>query len=143
MGRRHRDDGHPHPHCSGRRENLLDPATRTRWSASGFDGPQAKDVAPIISTVLESHDAATGAESVRAAALTFQAAGKPSAAGNASPCARPHHLGVPPRSWCAAQAALTYSGLAHANPEAGEACVLWNLAVRTAILTGGSTSSEV
>ena len=120
-------------------KNLLDPATQdevvgqwVRWAA------QAKDVAPIISTVLESYDAATGAESVRAAALTFQAAGKPSAAGNASLMrTTPITLGFLHDPGELAQAALTYSGLTHANPEAGEACVLWNLAVRTAILTGG------
>jgi ADP-ribosyl-[dinitrogen reductase] hydrolase len=34
------------------------------------------------------------------------------------------------------QAALALSGLTHADPEAGEACVLWCLAIRTAVLNG-------
>ncbi len=120
-------------------KDLLSPSTQdevvaqwVRWSA------QAKDVAPIISTVLAAYDPAAGAESVRAAALAFQAAGKASAAGNASLMrTTPLTLGFLDDPAALAQAALAYSDLTHANAEAGEACVLWNLAVRASILTGG------
>ena len=120
-------------------KDLLSPSTQdgvvsewVRWSA------QAKDVAPIIATVLEAYDPAVGAESVRAAARAFHAAGKASAAGNASLMrTTPVTLGFLHDPDALARAALAYSDLTHANPEAGEACVLWNLAVRTAILTGG------
>ena len=84
MGRRHRH-GDPHSPCPGGREGSALPSTQdgvvsewVRWSA------QAKDVAPIIATVLEAYDPAVGAESVRRCSRAFHAAGKASAAGNAS-----------------------------------------------------------
>lgn len=117
--------------------DLLDPATQdvvaSRW-AKWFT--TAKDVAPNIDRVLEAYDPALGAQSLRHTATAIHAAGTP-AAGNASLMrTTPVTLGYLHDPEALAHAARTYSDLTHANPEASEACILWNLAQRRAILSG-------
>jgi len=96
----------------------------------------AKDAAPIISDVLKAYDPGAGAESLRRAAAVLHAAGT-AAAGNGSLMrTTPITLGYLHDEAGLALAARTYSDLTHGNPEAAEACILWNLAQRHAILEG-------
>ncbi len=94
-----------------------------------------KDVAPVIADVLNGYEPALGAESLRRTASTRFAFADGGSAGNASLMrTTPITLGYlfdPDRL---AAAARLYSDLTHGNPEAGDACVLWNLAQRHAIL---------
>ncbi|MBK6764195.1 MAG: ADP-ribosylglycohydrolase family protein [Micrococcales bacterium] len=96
----------------------------------------AKDVAPIISDVLRAYDRSVGAESLRRAATVLHTAGT-AASGNGSLMrTTPITLGYLHDEAGLALAARTYSDLTHGNPEAAEACILWNLAQRRAILDG-------
>lgn len=116
---------------------LLDAATQdevaARWS-HWF--ATAKDVAPIIRRVLSAYDPDLGAESLRkASAVTFTQ--ETTSAGNASLMrTTPITLGFLRDPDALARAAYIYSDLTHGNPEAGQACVLWNLAQRIAIDSG-------
>lgn len=95
-----------------------------------------KDVAPVIADVLNGYDPAHGAESLRRTAAT-RFASQNGSAGNASLMrTTPITLGYLSDPDGLAAASRLYSDLTHGNPEAGDACVLWNLAQRQAILTG-------
>ena len=118
-------------------KDLLDPATQNEVAAvwAGW-AAGAKDAAPVIAKVLAAYEPELGAESLRRAAAVLHASGAP-ASGNASlmrttpiAVAYLHDAGV------MAQAARTYSDLTHGNPMAADACILWNLAQREAILNG-------
>jgi ADP-ribosylglycohydrolase len=94
-----------------------------------------KDIAPAIADVLNGYQPDLGAESLRRTAVARFAFAQGGSAGNASLMrTTPITLGYlfdPDRL---AAAARVYSDLTHGNPEAGDACVLWNLAQRHAIL---------
>lgn len=96
----------------------------------------AKDVAPVIRTALNAYDPALGAESLRrASAATYT--GETTSAGNSSLMrTTPITLGFLRDPDGLARAAHLYSDLTHGNPEAGQACVLWNMAQRNAIHSG-------
>lgn len=93
------------------------------------------DVAPAVAQVLAAYDAADGAESLRQAAADAYARAVAPVAGNASLMrTTPVALGyLADRPELAAVARL-YSDLTHGHPEAGDACVLWNLAQQHAIM---------
>lgn len=115
--------------------DLLDPevqdAVASRWAAWVIG---AKDVAPIIAKVLGAFDEKDGAESLRRAAAVLHASGA-TAAGNGSLMrTTPIALGYLDDEPALVQAARIYSDLTHGNPEAAEACILWNVAQRHAIL---------
>ena len=117
--------------------DLLDPATQDAVAAAWVEwSMDAKDAAPLISKVLAAHDPALGAESLRRAAAVLHASGS-SGAGNASLMrTTPVAVAYLDDAEATARAARTYSDLTHGNPTAAEACILWNLAQREAILTG-------
>lgn len=120
-----------------RGRDLLDPQTQdevvaawVRWRGT------TDDVAPVIDEVLRAYDPQVGAQSLRRAALQHFDASATSA-GNASLMrTTPITLGYLHDPDGLARAARTYSDLTHGNPEAGDACVLWNLAQRHAIIHG-------
>lgn len=94
-----------------------------------------KDVAPVIADVLNGYEPALGAASLRRTAAARFAFAKGGSAGNASLMrTTPITLGYLFDADRLAAAARVYSDLTHGNPEAGDACVLWNLAQRHAIL---------
>ncbi len=96
-----------------------------------------KDVAPLVADVLNMYDPEIGARSLRDAAATLHATSGPGSAGNASLMrTTPITLGYLDDPDELAFVARLYSDLTHGNPEAGDACVLWNLAQRHAILHG-------
>ncbi|WP_370892321.1 ADP-ribosylglycohydrolase family protein [Janibacter sp. GXQ6167] len=101
------------------------------WIASG-----PADIGVQTSAVLRSVGAdVTGDELTQAAAALHRRTGR--TAGNGSlmrtAAVALRHLDDP--SACA-EAARAVSDLTHADPLAGDACVLWSLAIRHAILTG-------
>lgn len=120
------------------RQDLLDPATQDRivqrwvgWRAT------AKDVAPRVARVLDAYDPAQGAQSLRQAATALDQASGANYAGNASLMrTTPVTLGYLDDPTGLAAAARACSTLTHHHPEAGDACVLLNVALRAAILTG-------
>ncbi len=123
--------------ASARGQDLLDPATQdgvaATWAAWSLS---AKDAAPVIAKVLAAYEPESGAESLRRAAAVLHASGT-TASGNASLMrTTPIALAYLHDAAATAQAARTYSDLTHGNPEAAQACILWNLAQREAILTG-------
>lgn len=109
-------------------------AVAARW-AQWFS--TAKDVAPIVTKVLSAYDPAVGAESLRREARQYQGPDTTSPAGNASLMrTTPLTLGYlhdPDQLTAVSQ---LYSGLTHGSPQAAQACALWNLAQREAILYG-------
>ena len=117
--------------------DLLDPSTQDEVAATWVDWViDAKDVAPVIAKVLSAYEPEMGAESMRRAAAVLHASGA-NAAGNASLMrTTPIALAYLHDAEATARAARVYSDLTHANPSAAEACILWNLAQREAILTG-------
>ncbi|MEZ5184990.1 MAG: ADP-ribosylglycohydrolase family protein [Candidatus Nanopelagicales bacterium] len=125
-------------------ENLLEDSTQdhvaARWAQWILS---AKDVAPAIIDVLDGYDPAQGAQSLRSAAARIYAGGSPASAGNASLMrTTPIALGYLDDPEGLVEAARAYSDLTHANPQAAEACVLWNLGQRHAILTGDFDLAE-
>ncbi len=96
----------------------------------------AKDVAPIIGKVLSAYEPERGAASLRdKATQIYSPASTP--AGNASLMrTTPLTLGFLHDPDGLAAASRAYSALTHASPQAADACVLWNLAQREAVLTG-------
>lgn len=96
-----------------------------------------KDVAPAVAQVIQSYDPARGAESLREAAARLHAQNAAAGAGNASLMrTTPIVLGFLHDPGGLAIAARTFSDLTHGNPQAGDACVLWNLAQHRAIMAG-------
>lgn len=109
-------------------------AVAQRW-AQWF--ATAKDVAPVVAKVLSAYDPALGAESLRRVATQHQGPDAASPAGNASLMrTTPLTLGYLHDPDQLAAVSRLYSGLTHANPQAAQACALWNLAQREAILNG-------
>lgn len=95
------------------------------------------DVAPLIAEVLGAYDPADGSDSLRQAAAALYSGTRAPLAGNASLMrTTPITLGYLHRPRELAAASRLYSELTHAHPEAGDACVLWNLAQRHAIMCG-------
>ena len=117
--------------------DLLDPSTQAQVAATWVDWViDAKDVAPVIAKVLSAYEPELGAESLRRAAAVLHASGS-NGAGNASLMrTTPIALAYLDDAEAIARAARTYSDLTHGNPEVAEACILWNLAQREAILHG-------
>ena len=115
--------------------DLLEPATQDAIAAAWAGWViGAKDTAPVIAKVLAAHDPDMGAESLRRAAVVLHASGT-TAAGNSSLMrTTPIALAFLDDPRATAQAARIYSDLTHGNPQAAQACILWNLAQREAIL---------
>lgn len=113
-------------------EGLTEAARRFRaWAAGG-----PADIGIQTSAVLRSvGDDVTGAELAAAAAELHSRTGR--TAGNGS-LMRTAAIALrhPDEAGCAA-AARAVSDLTHADPLAGDACVLWSLAIRHAITHGG------
>lgn len=102
-----------------------------QWSAT------TKDVAPIIAEVLNGYEPDKGADSLRRTAADGFDATHAGSVGNASLMrTTPIALGYLFDPEGLATAARLYSDLTHGNPEAGDACVLWNMAQRHAVLHG-------
>ena len=101
-----------------------------RW----FNSPPA-DVGILTSTVLRDVSRADGALMTRVARDIYERGGR--AAGNGSlmrtAAVALNQLDDP---YAAAQAARAVSDLTHADPVAAEACVIWTLGIRHAVLTG-------
>ena len=94
-----------------------------------------KDVAPIIAEVLNGYEPDEGANSLRRTAADAFDAEHGGSVGNASLMrTTPITLGYLFDPDGLAAAARLYSDLTHGNPEAGDACVLWNMAQRHAVL---------
>ncbi len=105
-------------------------AAWAKWFAT------AKDVAPIIGKVLSAYDPEQGAASLRNKAREIYSPDA-SPAGNASLMrTTPLALGFLQDPDGLAAASRAYSALTHGSSQAADACVLWNLAQREAILTG-------
>ena len=124
-------------HVVARGMDLLDPGTQDAVAAAWADWAlQAKDAAPLIAKVMGAYEPELGAESLRQAASVLHASGS-SSAGNASLMrTTPIALAFLDDPDATARAARIYSDLTHGNPEVAEACILWNLAQREAILNG-------
>lgn len=117
--------------------DLQDPGTldevAARWVQWWNDTP---DAAPVVAQVLGAYDPREGARSLREAATRLYAENPASGAGNASLMrTTPIALGLLRDPQALSRAARLYSDLTHGNPVAGDACVLYNLAQRQAILT--------
>lgn len=118
--------------------DLLDPATLdevarrwVRWARG------TKDLAPVVAEVLAAHDESHAAQSLRSAAAELHLRNPSLGAGNASLMrTTPVVLGFLQDPAGLTVASRTYSDLTHGNPQAGDACVLWNLAQRRAIIDG-------
>lgn len=96
---------------------------------------QTADVAPAVAEVFAAYVPEVGARSLRDAAVRRHA--RNPQAGNASLMrTTPIALGFLDDQPRLVQAARDYSDLTHADPVAGDACVLWNLAQRHAIIHG-------
>jgi ADP-ribosylglycohydrolase len=96
-----------------------------------------QDVAPIIDRVLQAYDPTRPAQSLREAAVALYPRSVGESAGNASLMrTTPLTVGFLDDALGLATAARIYSDLTHSNPEAGDACALWNLAQRHAVLNG-------
>lgn len=117
---------------------LQDPATQDEVVARWVKWARGtKDVAPAVSEVLRAYDPVRGAASTRDAAVALHAQNPAAGAGNASLMrTTPITLGFLHDPAALAAAARRYSDLTHGNPQAGDACVLWNLAQRRAIVDG-------
>jgi ADP-ribosylglycohydrolase/protein-tyrosine phosphatase len=114
----------------------LDPVAAgfARWYA---DGP--KDVGVHTNTVLSAAGARSGAATaaqLRRAAQARLAAGHPSAGNGALMRTAPVALAHLDRPDTAAQAARAVSDLTHADPVSAEACLIWTLGIRHAVLHG-------
>ncbi|GAA0615467.1 hypothetical protein GCM10009547_16730 [Sporichthya brevicatena] len=121
--------------------DLRDEAVQDRiaaaWAAWARD---ATDVGVQTRKVLTDASAAAGgvptANHLRAAAAELHA-GTSRTAGNGSLMrTAPVALAYLGDAEACAEVAFALSSLTHADPEAGEACVLWSLAIRHSVLTG-------
>jgi ADP-ribosylglycohydrolase len=120
--------------------SLLDTAAQDQVAARWAQWRAAsKDAAPIIAQVFAGYVPELGAASLRDRAAWLHARNPSSGAGNASLMrTTPIAVGLLEDTATLCKAARTYSDLTHANPVAGDACVLWNLAQRHAIRSGES-----
>ncbi|MGQ0466160.1 MAG: ADP-ribosylglycohydrolase family protein [Sporichthyaceae bacterium] len=117
--------------------DLREPRAQDRiaaaWVAWGRD---AKDVGIQTRAVLGSIDgAATGARLAAAAAAVHARTGRSGGNGSLMRTA-PLALAYLDDEAGLVEAATAVSALTHYDPEAGEACMLWCLAIRHAVLTG-------
>lgn len=117
---------------------LLDPETRDEVARRWVTWARGtKDLAPAVAEVLAAHDLSRAADSLQEAAAALHLRNPTTGAGNASLMrTTPVVLGFLQDATGLAQAARAYSDLTHGNPQAGDACVLWNLAQRRAIIDG-------
>jgi ADP-ribosylglycohydrolase len=117
--------------------DLLDPATQdevaTRWKR--WSG-EATDVGTHTRSVLRRVSAPVAAEDLTAIAAGIFAAGHNSAGNGTLMRTTPIVLGYLHDPAGLTAAATAYSLITHGDPQAAQACVLWNHAQRHAILTG-------
>ncbi len=125
-------------HAMQRGMSLLDQAAQDEVAARWVQWRGAsKDAAPIIAQVFSGYVPELGARSLRERAAWLHEQSPSSGAGNASLMrTTPIALGFLEDVEGLCEAARTYSEFTHANPVAGDACVLWNLAQRHAIRYG-------
>lgn len=121
--------------------DLRSPAAQDRiagrwasWAATATDvGVQTREVFRSASAVVDSQPTADGLRT--AAAELHRRTGRTAGNGSLMRTA-PVALAYLDDEAALVEAATTLSALTHADPEAGEACALWCLAIRTAVLKG-------
>jgi ADP-ribosylglycohydrolase len=97
---------------------------------------EAPDVGTTISAVLHQSQRPVSGTSLTEAAHAMFSAGRRAAGNGSLMRTTPIVLGYLGDPKGLARAARTYSDMTHGDPDAGDACVLWNFAQRHAILRG-------
>jgi len=117
--------------------DLLDPAAMDRVARAWADWTaEATDVGAHTATMFATAPVPVTAASLRQTAAEHFAAGHPSGGNGTLMRTTPIALGFLDDPAGLAAAATAYALLTHGDPEGAEACVLWNLAQRTAIVSG-------
>lgn len=118
-------------------EDLLAPVVQDQIAQAWVDWThEARDIGTTVSAVLHQSERPVTAASVTSAAQAMFAAGRRAAGNGSLMRTTPIVLGFLDDPDGLSQAARSYSDMTHGDPEAGDACVLWNHAQRHAILCG-------